>query len=239
MAESPSEETQLLAEVDDVLRSMPDRSTLRHPTDQNFDWLARACVVMRDWDRERSAKFDLAATTFMRARAIESDAAFREMMVLLRQAHHDLSRNVMPMNLAIDRGGVFDYFDKLREIVSIATQDVLFIDPYLDAEFVSRYLPYVQTSAQIRLLTTESKLPSLKPSVDAFSQQHARPIHLRISAGLHDRYVIVDQATCYQSGASFKDGARSAPTVLTQITDPFPAVLETYEKLWLGARVER
>ena len=51
--------------------------------------------------------------------------------------------------------------------------------------------------------------------------------------------MIVDQAACYQSGASFKDGAKKAPTTLTQITDAFPVVLQIYEDLWSQAKVER
>jgi hypothetical protein len=52
-------------------------------------------------------------------------------------------------------------------------------------------------------------------------------------------YLIVDRTACYQSGSSFKDGARTAPTTLTQITDAFAAMLETYEDLWKRAEIER
>jgi hypothetical protein len=61
---------------------------------------------------------------------------------------------------------------------------------------------------------------------------------MRSAPGFHDRYVIVDGAACYQSGASFKDGAKAAPITLTQITDAFPAVLQTYQDLWTRANVE-
>jgi hypothetical protein len=47
----------------------------------------------------------------------------------------------------------------------------------------------------------------------------------------------VDGLSCFQSGASFKDGAKKAPTTLTQITDAFTAVLETYEQLWTKSEV--
>jgi hypothetical protein len=49
----------------------------------------------------------------------------------------------------------------------------------------------------------------------------------------------VDRTACYLSGASFKDGARHAPTVLTQITDAFQAMWDTYEGMWNGGTVER
>lgn len=39
--------------------------------------------------------------------------------------------------------------------------------------------------------------------------------------------------------ASFKDGAKPAPTTLTQITDAFAVMLQTYEDLWSKAKIER
>ncbi len=107
----------------------------------------------------------------------------------------------------------------------------MFVDPYLDAEFVSRYLPHISNGVQIRLLAREH-LAMLLPSVALLRQQSGKTIDVRSAHGFHDRYVIVDRMSCYQSGASFKDGAKKSPTTLTQITDAFPAVLSTYEDLW-------
>ena len=38
---------ELLGEVEDILRTMPPRETLRHPTDENFAWLGRVSAVIR------------------------------------------------------------------------------------------------------------------------------------------------------------------------------------------------
>jgi hypothetical protein len=51
--------------------------------------------------------------------------------------------------------------------------------------------------------------------------------------------VIVDRIACYQSGASFKDGGKTARTTLTQITNAFQVVVQTYEGLWAGGKIER
>jgi hypothetical protein len=64
-------------------------------------------------------------------------------------------------------------------------------------------------------------------------------VSIRSATGLHDRYVFIGKASCFQSGASFKDGAKQAPTTLTQITDAFNAIWETYEEVWKAAKVER
>ena len=143
-----------------------------------------------------------------------------------------------PLNLALQHGMVFDYFDEIRKVIELSQQELFFIDPYLDAEFVSRYLPHATPGITVRLLARE-KLQTLLPAVDAFVHQAKAKVRVRSAPNFHDRYLIVDRTTCYQSGASFKDGAKSAPTTLTQITDAFSAVLATYEGLWSGAKVER
>ena len=143
-----------------------------------------------------------------------SDAlvALSGLVTLLQQARHDLRMQTLgPVNVAVSHGMVFDYFDEIRKIIELAKQDLLFVDPYLDAEFISRYLPQVPVGVNTRLLARES----------------------------HDRYLLVDRNACYQSGASFKDGARSAPTTLTQITDAFGAMLTTYEDLWSHSTIVR
>ena len=44
--------------------------------------------------------------------------------------------------------------------------------------------------------------------------------------------MFIDRAACYLSGASFKDGAKNAPTVLAQIRDAFEDMWNTYERKW-------
>jgi hypothetical protein len=52
----------------------------------------------------------------------------------------------------------------------MANQDLLFVDPYLNAEFVSRYLSHVSKGVTIRLLARE-KLATLLPAVELFAKQ--------------------------------------------------------------------
>ncbi len=137
----------------------------------------------------------------------------------------------------IGQGEVFNYFDELRKLIETATRDLLFVDPYLDAEFVSRYLSHVKPGVSIRLLTRE-RLSKLLPAVELFVQQSAAAVEVRSAPGFHDRHVFVDQNACYHSGASFKDGARNAPTTLTPITDVFLAVLQIHKDMWDQAKVE-
>jgi hypothetical protein len=233
---------QLLTEIEDLLRTMPDQASIRHDTTENFSWLGRAAAIIEQWDKTKAIQFNEYLTKFHDVLARPSHEGWRQILVLLHQARSDLRiRTLGPINVAITGGNVFDYFDELRKAIELAHRDLLFVDPYLDAEFVSRYLPHIRNGVEIRLLSSDQKkLTTLLPAVDLFIKQHDRAVNVRSATkGLHDRYIFVDQASCYQSGASFKDGAKQAPTTLTQITDAFDAVWKTYDELWSRAKVER
>jgi len=230
---------ELLGEVEDILRTMPPRATLHHPTDENFAWLGRVCAFIETWDPTKCIPLGAAMDQFHGQMVIDAHEGLRKILTLLHQARHDLRmKTIGPVNAAVGHGRVFDYFDEVRKIIEPAKQGLLFVDPYLDAEFVSRYLPHVPAGVSIRLLSRE-RLPMLLPAVGLYVRQSGALVNVRSAPGFHDRYVIVDRAACYQSGASFKDGAKTAPTTLTQITDAFLVVLKTYEDLWTRAKVER
>jgi hypothetical protein len=230
---------QLLTEVEDVLRSMPPRPTIRQATDDNLSWFGRAYAVVGQWKPELSSLMWGYEERIHGRDPYDALVAVSALTTLLQQARHDLRMQTLgPVNVALSHGMVFDYFDEIRRIIELAKQELFFIDPYLDAEFVARYLPHAAVGVTTRLLTRE-KLATLLPAVDAFMQQHKAKVEVRSASNFHDRYLLVDRSACYQSGASFKDGAKSAPTTLTQITDAFGAMLTTYEALWGGAKIVR
>src|SRR5205814_1550807 len=134
---------------------------------------------------------------------------------------------------------VFDYFDELRKLIETARMEAFFVDPYLDAEFVSRYLPHLQAGVLIRLLTGPKRIVTLLPAVDLYSKQSEMRVQVRSSSTIHDRYLFIDRSACYQSGGSFKDGAKNAPVTLARVTDGFKPMWDTYDHLWSVAGIER
>ena len=238
---------QMLAEVEDLLRSSPPFTVFLKPdgmTEKVLGWLGRTRAVLENWDSSTSPSLSLNIGALLadgEERTIfPPGPAYRELKTLLHQARHDLRmKTVGPLSVQIPDGKPFDYFDGIRKITQMASSDLLFVDPYLDAEFVSRYLPQITSGVTVRLLTSK-KLSALLPAVDAFVAQSSLQVQVRsVSSGLHDRYVFVDETICYQSGASFKDGAKQSPTTLTQITDAFAAVFNHYQGMWAAAKIER
>jgi hypothetical protein len=229
---------QLLAEIEDLSRTMPAIEKLDHETGENFAWLGRLAAFVEAWSLPKTMLLSGAMRDLQHGLSDVRSSGLRAIQILMYQAKHDLRMKTSgPLNTAIGHGLVFDYFDGVRKLLEPAREDLFFIDRYIDAEFVSRYLPHVAPGVSIRLLARD-RITTLRPAVETFVQQFRSAVQIRSAATFHDRYMIVDHRACYQSGASFKDGAKSAPTTLTQITDAFEAVTQTYEAIWKIAKVE-
>src|SRR5215470_9575051 len=109
---------QLLAELEDLLRTMPDEATIHHDTVQNFCWLGRAAAIVEQWDKTKAAQYNEYLTKFHDVLARPSHEGWRQILVLLHQARSDLRmRTLGPINIAITKGQVFDYFDEVRKVI--------------------------------------------------------------------------------------------------------------------------
>lgn len=228
---------QLLIEAEDVIRSMPGPRDFAVNPHKVIPWMGRASAVMRAWDSGVSIlHFEPLIQNYSCLSAGNQSYNFgptrQSLLVLLHQAQNTLRlQSLGPLSIGIGTGLVFEYFDEVRKLIESAKNDLLFVDPYIDAEFVSRCLPHVADGVAARILARE-RIVTLKPAIAAFTAQTGRSVSIRTAPGFHDRYLFVDGLACYQSGASFKDGAKKAPTTLTQITDAFQAVQSTYEQIW-------
>lgn len=233
------EPSQLLAEVEDLLRNAPAANALHQSEPETLAWLGRAASVIRRWSSAHSIGFDSEVRRLHAGLAFNAASAISGIFTTLHEARHDLRLSTVgPLAVAVQQGAVFDYFDEVRKVIASASTELFFVDPYVDGEFVSRYLTQVPNRVRVRLLGKKG-MNNLLPAVDLLSQQAGTIIEVRSSASLHDRYLFVDQTTGFQSGASFKDGARNAPTTFTEVTDALQAVLATYEALWSSGIPQR
>ena len=53
---------QLLAEVEDIIRSMPPRATIRNDTPENFAWLGRVSAAIESWNPSKTLPLSTALT---------------------------------------------------------------------------------------------------------------------------------------------------------------------------------
>jgi hypothetical protein len=224
----------LLGELEDLIRTQPPTGTVRHNTPENRAWIARTVAAISHWDLVSGTQARAYARAIHHVMARDAGVGIDGLFGLLYEAQSSVRLSTIgPVSTAIGHGQVFDYFDEIRKLIAEAGTDLLIVDPYMDADFVSRYLQDVRDGVALRLLGRE-RLSSLLPAIQALVQQNKSSIVVRTSPNFHDRYMFVDGKACYQSGASFKDGAKNAPTTITQITDAFSGVRDTYEVMWMN-----
>jgi hypothetical protein len=225
---------QLAFEIEDVIRSTPRLQDFSDNPDLCVPWLGRASATMNAWDPCRAIiHFEPHVFTLTKTGNYDFSAERRALLIELHHAKSNLRlKNAEPISIGVQTGHAFDYCAEVSQLIKTAKLELFFIDAYTDADFVSRYLPHVPRGTKVRILARE-KLPTLRPAIQVFAAQAQIEIEIRSATGFHDRYVLIDKVSCYQSGASFKNGIKKSPTSLTQITDAFIAVQTTYEQLWL------
>jgi hypothetical protein len=230
---SPAE---FAAHFDALVRTMPPIATLRHDTQENHEWLGLAAHLVQETDGARGILFRIEMAKLYSGSSRmpgETEQLLVSMVQQCKMAWRFKSSG--PLAVAFEPRRPFDYFDEVRKYVESATTEVFFIDPYMDADFVSRYLPFVKAGVAVRLLGS-NKIMALKAAVDMYSAQTGTTIALRHSQ-FHDRYVIIDRLECYQSSGSFNHGAATAASLLVQIVDAFESIQTIYETRWADGTV--
>lgn len=227
---------QILAELDDVTRTIPTIESIIASSDESIYWIGRARAAMYLWNPIRSAEFNALLPRLHIAIEAQQKAAYRQIRILLAAVLHELRLQTKgPTAIHIEKGRPFDYFDQLRKIIESATKEVFIVDRYLSADFASRYLPFVKPSVNVRILAS-MHVAKLAPALSLSATQNRSVIELRKSSqDTHDRHIFIDGSICYLSGGSFCDGGALASTTLTEIVDAANAVLTTCEDAWQRA----
>lgn len=158
---------QLLGEFDELIRSMPSDKDMLAGADDALRWSGHASALVRSWDSGKAISFDMKIEQLTGYASMDPRQQLRMIKAILYEARSTLQMEAIgPMAIAIGKGSTFDYFDELRKIIELATEDILFVDPYMDADFIARYMPYVRPGIAIRLLTT-NEIALLVPAAQA------------------------------------------------------------------------
>ena len=79
----------ILAEIEDVLRTMPDRRTMHHETDDNLAWLGRTVAAITRWNSVQGIAAKSHARQLHRYDASEMREGANGLIMLLREAQSD------------------------------------------------------------------------------------------------------------------------------------------------------
>lgn len=218
------------------------------PDEQAFDdWHADVVGVVRAYDRAHAVPLELLLgqiTNPMGGRAsaffgtLRADAA-HEFLARARALFVQLRLETGEFLAAqVRAGAMHDYFEHVREILGRATRDVLFVDRYLDPDFLNRYGPQVPAVVRLRLLTRHGSGMAVAEAARLFTGQHGLTIEVRTFPEriVHDRHLVIDGQDVFQSGASFKDGGHHAPTTIVQLVDGAATKVRELEEIWQQGR---
>ncbi len=135
---------QLLAEIDDLLRMAPQNFSSGSP--EINAWLGRAAALLDMWDSTKAIRAQMCIADINSGTMGRNVTGVRGLMTMLNQARAELGLVTGQLTVAIEHGKVFDYFDGIRKIIEVAQKELFFIDPYLNADFVSRYVVDTRTA---------------------------------------------------------------------------------------------
>jgi hypothetical protein len=238
---------QVLAEIEEVIRLMPPSDTMGHHTPEVLAWVGRATATIDAWvdllPIGRSSIMVNWESAVQNLHSRPSYGADPSVVIqrILYQAQSALRlATVGPVNVAVGSGQPFQYFDQVRKIMKEAAADVFCVDPYLNDDFVARYLPSINDGVTIRLLTSNNQrtaktVSGLRAAADLYTKEFGALVMVRTAGDLHDRWLFIDRRRAFHSGASFKDGGVKSATVLTENVDTFNVVVSHYEKLWTSS----
>lgn len=83
------EKEELLGEVEDILRTMPPKATIRHGTEENFAWLGRVTAFVEAWSPIRLVDdLNFAMGQFHGRDARIASEGLRKIITLLHRARH-------------------------------------------------------------------------------------------------------------------------------------------------------
>jgi hypothetical protein len=187
-------------------------------------WIQRAAALIK-------AVGD--GTDTKNAREISDRASTRSMFVDGSAIHGILQRTFYELELQlpvgqqgafIPAGNAHDAFAAVGRLLKQAQTDVLIIDPYMDSQALTTYAVTALDQVAIRLLADSKNVHAdLKPAVTTWKTQYtqSRSLESRLTAPrkLHDRFIIVDNATVWMLTQSLNAFAKRSPATIIQVAD--------------------
>ncbi len=82
--------TQLLSEIEDVIRTAPPQATLHHNESDSLAWLGRAASLIRRWNATKGILFDSEVRHLHAGRTFDPATALAGIFTTLHEARHDL-----------------------------------------------------------------------------------------------------------------------------------------------------
>lgn len=219
----PIEPDRLYHELGYLIAEMPDLAATQWQTAEAQRWLGRASAwIEQSGNLVDAAAFNAAVNSLCPNPRFPSHiAAVPRVTTILYRAlgRAELQASPASRGAFIPVGEIFSAFAALSKILSEATNTVMFVDPYADANLLTNFAVLVPDGVTTRVLADAgSRKAALAPALKYWVQQYGseRPLEGRLAPdrSLHDRLIIVDERESWSLGQSFNALAARAPTSL-------------------------
>jgi hypothetical protein len=240
MAKTKLPPEQILVLLQTVIEEAPLFEYAVPLTDAQIRWLGRADALL-------DAVNEFSLSVNFRAARTALDGYSHSRANLLIPLHDAYSRMELlaPVSMRgsfIAGGDTWNGYAALVRLMQTDCDDLLVIDPYLNASIFTDLAPHAHARGGVRCLAVERKEYHLGLSASAAKwQTDSRSERLKVEVryapqgALHDRLLIIDRREVWLVSQSFKDIAKKSPATISRFDSELAGdKIKHYEELWTG-----
>lgn len=156
--------------------------------------IARSFIQMRKFIQENSDTLLTLARIQNRQLEFESETnkRFEEILKLIDSSN-------VPKEATFYAGQFYDAYEFIVSIIVTAKESIILLDPYCDSKAFT-FLKNRNSGVSIIIVKgIHSKLSDKE--IEVFESEYG-PISIKTTDDIHDRYLIIDEQTCYSLGSS-------------------------------------
>jgi hypothetical protein len=239
----------LYLQLRQLVEEMPDLEEEDPISPRTHRWLATASVLVAQAADIGGDLGDIDAISFKtlsgNLRGVLRDDSAHGITVIV---HRALARAETAAPAAyrgkfIPVGAEFTSLQVIGKVLSEATSEVLFIDPYMNASVLTDFAPMVPAQARVHVLCDPAKtkpddlLPAARRWADQFGADRPLEVRMSVLKALHDRFIIIDRTSVWTVTQSLKDLAKRSPASVQKIGEPemVRMKLDHYGQVWQDA----
>lgn len=140
--------------------------------------------------------------------------------------------------LFLPKGSQHDAYIEIRNILQSATASLVIIDPWVD-ETIFRMLATLQAiQIKTEILTTNMSKDFTLEARKFLAQYSNFMLEIRQTKEFHDRFIVLDDDSCYHIGASIKDAGNKV-FMFSKVEDRsnVDALKAQFRQSWIGATI--
>lgn len=231
----------LYRQIGQLVAEMPNLEGPEALSKNDLRWLGRTSVILNEvLDAYARATFNVASQGLNVGNSLRGHNA-HAIATLLYQALATIEAKIpaQVQGAFIPVGAGFDAVQALAKVLREAKDDVLIVDPYMDARILTDFAPLIGEKVSIRLLfdAHRTKVGAVVPVAQRWINQYGgtRPLKIRQTSprALHDRLIFIDGKTVFSLTQSLKDFASRSPASVLRVDNETASMkLVAYDDMW-------